>query len=126
MEWATLAYTRSCGHHGQQLIRDVRSRPTKVSWSQHALWRAWERAQMNLHDAVAWFACTEYLGRWARSEAWGNDQYVALGIRDKARRSRMNITTLIPRAYWDYDITQYDTKMSQLGGYRLTRSETDG
>ncbi len=122
MDWNTLTYTRLHGHEGEQLIRYHRSRPSKVSWSQHALWRADDRGHMSRADARRWFATSAYLGRWDRSEVWGDDQYVVIGIRDKEHRRYLTITTFMPRAYWDYDVAQYDMMMNRLA----TRGESYG
>jgi hypothetical protein len=44
------------------------------------------------------------------------------GIRDKEHRGYLTITTFMPRAYWDYDVAQYDMMMNRLA----TRGESYG
>ena len=126
MEWNTLAYTRAFDHDGQRLIRDHRTRPVKIHWSRHALWRAWERAGLSPEHAAQWFQQAVYLGRWAREEGWGDRDYVVMGIRDKGQRGLLTITTFMPRAYWNYDVERYDRKMNELAGLYPAGSETYG
>jgi hypothetical protein len=114
MDWNTLTYTRAWGHQGQPFIRDQRSRPSRVVWSHHALWRADDRARMRPEEARRWFARTAYLGRWARCEVWGDQHYVVTGIRDKGGHGTLTLTTFMPRAYWEYDVSQYDRMMDKL------------
>lgn len=107
-DWDRLAYSRPSSHHGQRLIRDRRCKPSKIRWSSHALERAAERALWTPNQCTEWFHRTIYLGRWARNENWGDEYWVASGIRDKKGRGLFTILTLMPRAYWNYDVIQYD------------------
>ena len=126
MNWGKLAYTRAVGHDSQSLIRDQRTRPKKVVWSRHALARAAERMHMSPSEIRTWFPTTQYLGRWARCEGWGDTAYVAMGVRDHGRHGVMTITTVIPRAYWNYDAIRYDKMMNELAVFGPPRSETNG
>lgn len=114
MDWETLAYSRSTGHHGQRFIRDRRPRPHKVSWTLHARLRAGERAEWTPDQLKSWFTSTEYLGRWQACEGWGDERFVAIGIREKGGHGRLVVKTFLPRAYWNFDIARYDRKMEEL------------
>lgn len=116
--WDGLAYSRAKSRHDHQVFtQDVRLRPKRVSWAAHALVaRAYERMGMSEEEVKEWFKTTEYLGRWANDEGWGDDRFVALGIRDRGRKGVMTIKTIIPRAYWDYDVEKYLKKLDEITG----------
>lgn len=113
MDWSVLAYTRSSNNAPKPFIYDHLTRPCKVLWSRHALWRAEDRGHMSSDDAKRWFSTTQYLGRWAHCEVWGDEYFVVTGIR-KGTRPLLTITTFMPRAYWAYDVSRYDMMMDKL------------
>lgn len=114
MNWETLAYTRPMAHHGQHMVTDHRHKPARVRWSQHALWRAADRADMSPDECRTWFTSASYLGRWSRQEGFGDEAFVAIGIRDRGKRGLLTIVTFMPRAYWNYDVKRYDRTMREL------------
>lgn len=115
-DWSTLSYSRRGIHQGQRLILDRRAKPRHVIWSQHALARAAERAGWSREQCVAWFQGARYLGRWERNEHWGDANWVASGIRDKKSKGRFTIGTVMPRAYWNFDVVHYGKMMQDLNG----------
>ncbi len=114
MDWNSVAYSRTTSRLGRRLIRDRRTKPLHVSWSHHAFMRASERAEWTPQQCRLWFQGARYLGRWARNEHWGDEDWVIGGIRDKKKHGRFTIITFMPRAYWDHDVVRYDKMMQDL------------
>lgn len=112
-----IPYTRSYEVGGRlAYIEDKKKLPKKVKFYGHSIQRAQERAEWveNTEERlIEWIKHAEYLGRWSKHEGWGDDEYVAIGLR---RSGELHITTFEPRVYWDYDVSQYKAMMDKITG----------
>jgi len=106
-DFGSIVYTPSHSNDGRPFIEDSRSKPSRVKFTLHARLRAVDRGEMGLKELETWFkSSAQYLGRWSRDEGWGDDKFVAVGARERHQKGVLTIKTIIPRAYWDYDINQ--------------------
>ncbi len=114
-DFGSIVYTPLHGYDRKVFIEDSQSKPSRVKFTLHARLRAMDRGEIDIKELESWFKdSAQYLGRWAHDEGWGDDKLVAIGVRDRHQKRLLTIKTVLPRAYWDYDVSQRKNLLDKI------------